>query len=116
MIDTILTALNATGIPFARDAWTEMEPDTEYGVIVMSGVPVTVWADNMPVYQALQGAVYLYTFEGDNEHLELQKVQRALTECGCSYVLTESSYQEDINATMWMWRISIDVSAELAVE
>lgn len=113
ILDNFLTALKATGILFARDAWDDMEPNTNYGVLVIDGKPNCIWGDNRIVYQSVTAKVYLYTF-GDDQS-PIKAVQQVLTDQCASYALTNAVYHEDICGNEWEFTCQVDVTADLAV-
>lgn len=113
ILDNFLTALQGTGILFARDAWDDMTPETNYGVLTIDGKPNCVFGDNRIVFQCIQAKVYLFTFGDDKT--PLMAVQRVLTQNCISFVLTNSVFHEDIMGNEWEFTCQIDVTADLAV-
>lgn len=113
ILDNFLTALKSTGILFARDAWDDMQPDTNYGVLTIDGKPNCIWGDNRIVYQSMTVKVYLYTFGDDLT--DFKKVQQILTDQAASFVLTNSVYHDDIQGNEWEWTCEVEVTADLAV-
>lgn len=113
ILDNLLTALQSTGILFARDAWDDMEPWTNYGVLTIDGKPNCIWGDNHIVFQSVTAKVYLYTF-GDDK-CPIKKVQQVLKNQCVSFVLSNSKYLEDIDGNEWEFTCQVDVTSELAV-
>lgn len=80
MIDKLLEALNATGVPFVRDAWVNM-PAGDYGVIDNVSESY-LWADDRPIFRRTVCSVWLYTRDAGER--QLRAVKDALN--GCSAV------------------------------
>lgn len=104
MFDTILAALESTGIPFRKYAWT-VAPSTDYGVIALESGGDTVWADGHMVGQVLEGSIDLFTRNaGETQFAAVQAALRGVE--GLSWYFNSAQYEEDTKLMHFEWVIS----------
>jgi len=103
MFDTILAALQETGIPFRKYAWT-VAPSTDYGVIALESGGDTVWADGHMVNQTLEGSLDLFTRNAGET--QFAAVQAALNSVGgLSWYFNSAQYEEETKLMHFEWVI-----------
>ncbi len=108
-IDDLIDALSASGIPFQRDAWWDVNnslDNEDYGVVELTGAPVTLWGDNQLIEQHIQGNVVLYVHDGADD--KAKSVQDILKSLDVGFALTGTEYLMAENKNRWMWRFNID--------
>lgn len=107
-VNELIQALSASGIPFTRDAWEDENNDLveqDYGVVELTGSPVTLWGDDEPVEQTIRGNVVLYVRDGaDDKAKAIQDILRAQK---ISFALTGTEYLYTENKNRWTWRFDM---------
>ena len=102
MWETLLTALRATGIPFAEQAW--VGAGNEYGILRLRGAGESVWADGEQQAQASAAAVHLFTRSaGLTQAAEIQQVLRNTN--GLSWRQTDIQYEDNTKLTHYTWEV-----------
>jgi hypothetical protein len=107
----LITALNASGITFVRDTWIDENNDmgrSDYGVVTLTGEPLTLYGDDKLIKQEMNGNVILYVMDGDDA--KAKAVQDILKEyAGLSFRLINSGeFLRDLIANRWIWRFSLE--------
>jgi hypothetical protein len=107
----LITALNASGITFVRDTWIDENNDmgrSDYGVVTLTGEPLTLYGDDKLIKQEMNGNVILYVMDGDDS--KAKAVQDILKEyAGLSFRLINSGeFLRDMIANRWIWRFSLE--------
>ena len=107
----LITALNASGITFVRDTWIDENNDmgrSDYGVVTLTGEPLTLYGDDKLIKQEMNGNVILYGMDGDDS--KAKAVQDILKEyAGLSFRLINSGeFLRDMIANRWIWRFSLE--------
>lgn len=111
-MDEILVALNAalnTGenpIPWAKDAWVDVDVTKSYGVVTMESAPNALWADDEQIAVIYNVFVYLYSVGGRDES-ERDRVNNVLASLDVSYALPAREYVNDLNAIRYTWRVQV---------
>ena len=108
-VDELITALNASGVEFQRDTWFDVNgslDNADYGVVELTGAPVTLWGDDKLIEQNIQGNVILYVRDGEDS--KAKAVQDILKEQSVSFRLTGTEYLTDMNMNRWIWQFSMD--------
>lgn len=108
-IDELITALNASGVEFQRDTWFDVNgslDNVDYGVVELTGAPVTLWGDDKLIEQNIQGNVILYVRDGEDS--KAKAVQDILKEQSVSFRLTGTEYLTDMNMNRWIWQFGMD--------
>lgn len=107
-VNDLILALSASGIQFTRDAWEDETNDLveqDYGVVELTGSPVTLWGDDEPVEQTIRGNVVLYVHDGaDDKAKAIQDILRAQK---ISFALTGTEYLYTENKNRWTWRFDM---------
>ncbi len=109
-IDELVTALSASGVPFTRDAWWDENNQLDgqdYGVVELTGAPVTLWGDDGMIEQNIRGNVVLYVSDGSDA--KAKAVQDILKSRGLSFALTGTSFLMSQHLNRWTWRFDMDV-------
>ena len=105
MFDELLTALQATQIPFAAYAWA-VAPDATYGVLSLDGGAGTLAGDNTIAYQAVSGSVDLYT--KSTSTADAKTVQGVLNDFeGCAWRLNSVQYEDETGFIHFEWIIEL---------
>lgn len=105
-LDTILQALNETGIPFAAYAW-HTAPAGAYGIAALDGAHAPLWADNAFGAHVVEGTVDLFV-PGTGEQ-ERHTVQRALAGIdGLAFELASVQYEDDTRLVHFEWIFRFD--------
>ena len=99
MLDKLESALNATGIPFARFGWKNA-PETENGVWGEDSAG-HFYADNKMDAQTTEGTIDLFTKNADGSGKE--KVQKALDSIECSWHLSSVQFEDDTGLLHYEW-------------
>lgn len=108
-IDELIMALNASGVEFQRDTWFDVNgslDNADYGVVELTGAPVTLWGDDKLIEQNIQGNVILYVRDGEDS--KAKAVQDILQEQSVSFRLTGTEYLTDMNMNRWIWQFGMD--------
>lgn len=106
MFNELVTALKATGIPFAEYAW-DVRPKVNYGTIAIDGAGQHSHADNHTIDQAIEGTVDLFTYDNDRSVIDL--VQNVLdTFDGCAWYLESVQYESDTRLIHWEWVFQLE--------
>lgn len=104
-VDSLVTALNTLdGIAFVRDAWENKAPDN-YGVVEVSGSPMSLWGDDKLQAQIFQLMVHAYVTGNRDDLVAL--VQAKLATSTDWYSLVSHEYAYDINKTHWTWSANV---------
>ena len=109
-IDNLIDALNASGVPFARDVWYDENNQLDgkdYGVVELTGAPVSLWGDDGLVEQNIRGNVVLYVHDGNDG--TAKAVQDILKAQDIGFQLTGTSYLTVQRLTRWIWRFDMSV-------
>jgi hypothetical protein len=105
MYNEFVTALKATGIPFAEYAW-DQRPDQNYGVIAPDGA-LHFFANQKMQNQAPQGTVDLYAYTNDRE--DMAAIQTALNAFdGCAWYLNSVQYEQETRIIHWEWVFTLE--------
>ena len=107
-VHELKSLLEGSGIRFQVDSWEDANNtmgDMDYGVIELTGAPVTVWGDNRIVYQDIQGNVVIYVSDGEVD--KAKRVQEILTTIDLSFALTSTEYLQDQGKRRWTWRFDM---------
>lgn len=109
-MDALITALEASGVPFVRDTWIDENNDmgrSNYGVVTLAGEPVTLYGDDRMIRQEMNGNVILYVMDGDDA--KAKAVQDILKEYpGMTFRLTGSEFLRDLTGNRWTWRFALE--------
>lgn len=106
MFDDLVTALKATGIPFAEYAW-DQRPKVNYGTVAIDGAGESLAADNRIENQPIEGTIDLYTYDNDREGVEL--IQGVLNDMeGCAWYLESVQYENDSRMIHWEWIFQLE--------
>ena len=106
MFDDLLTALKATGIPFAEYAW-DQRPKVNYGVIAIDGAGESMAADNRIVNQSIEGTIDLFTYNNDRDGVD--QIQSVLNDfAGCAWYLESVQYENDSRMIHWEWVFQLE--------
>ena len=109
-IDSLITALEVSGVPFVRDTWIDENNDmgrSNYGVVTLAGEPVTLYGDDRMIRQEMNGNVILYVMDGDDA--KAKAVQDILKEYpGMTFRLTGSEFLRDLTGNRWTWRFALE--------
>ena len=100
MYDTILTALQATGIPFADVAWANA-PAGDYGTLSLSGAYDALWSEDHMLSQTLEAMVHLFTKSNGQE--KLHTIQDVLNGLDISWYLNSIQYEDDTGYMHLEW-------------
>lgn len=101
MLETILEALNATGIPFAAYAWNTA-PSGPYGIVALDGATSHLWASDRFRAHAVEGSVDLFV-PGVGE-AERKLVQAALANIDdLSFEFASAQYEDDTRLVHFEW-------------
>lgn len=101
MLDTLITALNATNIPFVKYGWNT-SPKTDYGVVSIDGSGEVFKADGKNQALAIEGTVDLFT--RDAGETQRQAVQSALNSVdGLSWYLNSTQFESDTRLVHFEW-------------
>lgn len=104
MYSTILTALQATGIPFAEVAWSNA-PSTDYGTFAIDSAYGSHWADGHMRGQTLEGTVHLFAHSPDPARMHV--IQGALNAIdGLSWYLNSVQFEDNTKLMHWEWVVS----------
>ena len=103
--ETLVQALDNTGIPFAEDGWDE-KPAPPYGVYALDGGADTVWAGDQLRERALQGTVDLFT-RGRGRAAKA-KVEEALGAAEISWRFNSQQYEADTRLMHFEWVFEVD--------
>lgn len=107
-VNDLIEALSTSGIPFARDAWWDENnalDGQDYGVVELTGSPVSLWGDDELIEQCIQGNIYLYVADGaDDKAKAVQDIMRAQK---LSFILNKSEYLMAENKNRWTWSFSM---------
>lgn len=109
-IDNLINALCASGVPFVRDIWYDENNQLDgkdYGVVELSGAPVSLWGDGELIEQNARGNVILYVHDGNDS--TAKAVQDILRAQDIGFQLTESRYLPTQRLTRWVWIFNMDV-------
>lgn len=109
-INNLITALSTSGITFQRDAWWDVNnslDNQDYGVVELTGAPVSLWGDDGLVEQNIQGNVVLYVHDGADD--KAKTVQDILKAQGVHFALQSTEYLMNEDKNRWTWRFSLDV-------
>ena len=99
MFDSLLTALNATGIPFEAYGW-DHSPAAPYGVVSIEGTGDVVAGDDQIIHQALRGSIDLYV--GSPDLSWMTTVQSAINGL-VAWRLNSVQHEEDTNLIHYEW-------------
>lgn len=106
MFDDLVTALKATGISIAENAW-DQRPAGNYGVIAIDGAGQTVAADNRIQLQSIEGTVDLFTTT--NDRTDMAKIQKVLNDTdGCAWYLSSVQYEQETHLIHWEWVFQLE--------
>lgn len=105
VIDSLLAALNTTGIEFVLDAWKDKAPD-DYGVLELTGETAAQWADNRMIEQRFRCVVHIYVSGGG--FFWINRVQSVLDAQGLHYAMPAREYLYDIHRVHWSWELWLD--------
>ena len=111
MQQELISALTeGTGIDFVRDAWVDENNNMgrrDYGVVTISGAPLSLWGDDRMLMQQITGNVILYVMDGDDS--KAQSVQNILREYpNLSFRLSGSEFLRDLIANRWTWVFTLE--------
>lgn len=109
-LQDLIDALDDSGVPFVRDTWIDENNDmgrSDYGVVTLTGEPLTLYGDDRLIKQEMNGNVILYVMDGDDA--KAKAVQDILKEYpGLSFRLMGSEFMRDLIASRWTWRFSLE--------
>lgn len=109
-VTNLIDALSTSGITFQRDAWWDVNnslDNQDYGVVELTGAPVSLWGDDGLVEQNIQGNVVLYVHDGADDKAKV--VQEILKAQGASFTLQSVEFLMNDGKNRWIWRFSLDV-------
>lgn len=109
-IDSMIEALSASGVPFARDVWYDENNQLDrkdYGIVELIGAPVSLWGDGELIEQNIRGNVVLYVHDGEDG--TAKAVQDILRTMDIGFQLTGTSYLTTQRLTRWTWQFDKDV-------
>ena len=105
MQQELISALTeGTGIDFVRDAWVDENNDMgrrDYGVVTISGAPLSLWGDDRIIAQSISGEVILYIMDGDDT--KAKAAQDVMISLGVSFRLMRNEFVRDLMANRWTW-------------
>lgn len=99
MLDTLKTALNATGLSFAHFGWSKA-PSGDYGVYSEDGANDLV-ADNVHAERAVEGTVDYFT--RDDTLAAQPVIEAALITAGCAWYLNSVQLENDTGYIHLEW-------------
>lgn len=106
MYNELVTALKATGIPFAEFAW-DRRPNVNYGVVAIDGAGQHEHGDNVTTNQAIEGTVDLFTY--GNDRAEVSTIQSVFDGFeGCSWYLESVQFESDTQLIHWEWVFQLE--------
>ena len=101
MLDTLVTALNATNIPFVKYGWNTA-PSTDYGVVSIEGSGDVFAADGKNQAIAIEGTVDLFTRDaGETQRLAVQSALNGVD--GLSWYLNTTLFEADTKLVHFEW-------------
>lgn len=104
MYETVLEALQLSGIPFAEVAWSKA-PSGDYGTFAIDSAYDPVWADGHAIHQTIEGTVHL--FSKGNGYQNFQLVQSILNQIeSLSWKFNSMQFENDTKLTHWEWVVS----------
>lgn len=110
MQQELISALTeGTGIDFVRDAWVDENNDMgrrDYGVVTISGAPLSLWGDDRIIAQSISGEVILYIMDGDDT--KAKAAQDVMISLGVSFRLMRNEFDRDLMANRWTWSYTMD--------
>lgn len=101
MIDALLAALRATGIPFAYMAWSH-SPDAVYGVVTVSGQTELATDEDSVSEKMLEGYVDVFTRISDGTEMTL--VESCLRDLRLWFTFESVQYEEETGYIHYEWR------------
>ena len=109
-LQDLMDALSESGVPFVRDTWIDENNDmgrNDYGVVALTGEPLTLYGDDRMIKQEMNGNVILYVMDGDDA--KAQAVQEILKGYpGLSFRLAGSEFVRELIANRWTWRFQLE--------
>lgn len=99
MPDALVTALEATGLPFAHHAWSRA-PEGDYGVYTEWG-DNALYADDRHAERATQGSVHYYT--RDPSGAPKQTIEAALDAARAAWYLDMIDFESDTGLIHYEW-------------
>lgn len=101
MLQQLLTALQATQIPFEAYGW-RTAPTGDYGIVSLDGQAGSVGADNRIVEQAPEGTIDFFTKNiATTSPVAIQEAINALDYV--SWALNSVQYETDSGYIHWEW-------------
>lgn len=104
MLKDLIDALNASGIPFVRDAWVDA-PAGDYGVVETQGEPSALWADDQLVCQRINCNVYLYSRDGQDDNPIM--INNVLNNADVYFNLVSREYLYEVNMIRYTWHVTL---------
>lgn len=103
MPDALVTALEATGLPFAHYGWSKA-PKGDYGVYAEWGEN-TLYAGNRHGERVTQGSVHYFTRDSSGSFKDM--IEAALDIAGAAWYLDTIQFEEDTGYIHleWAWEL-----------
>lgn len=106
--NALMTALKATGIPFAEGGWANAPTSGSYGTLSIVSESSSAWASNHSHARAVELACDLFV-RGGNGRAELKLVEGVFDALGVPWYLY-STQNERSNAIMhYEWSVCVEV-------
>ena len=106
MFDALVTALQATRIPFAVDEWAT-RPSTDHGVVALDGTGDSMNGDDEHEQTALTGYVDLYMHTDDST--KRGAVESAIASvCEGAWELNSRQYERQTHLTHYEWVFELE--------
>lgn len=104
VLNQLLDALNATGIPFAAEAWNEKPDGNAYGVVSIGSDAVLMGSDSI-AERISNGTVHLFTFgDGFDAALKVENVLYAHTDV---FRPESRRFVNDFGVLHWQWSFGV---------
>lgn len=102
MFETVLAALQATGIPFEAYGW-DNAPSGTYGVVSLEGQEDSVAGDNRILHQSIRGSIDLFVADiGSTAPKVVQDAINGLV----PWELNSIQYEYDTRLIHYEWRFN----------
>ena len=109
-LQDLIDALSGSGVPFVRDTWIDENNDmgrSDYGVVALSGEPLTLYGDDRMIKQEMNGSVIMYVMDGDDSKAQtVQNILKAYP--GLSFRLAGCDFLREMIANRWTWRFTLE--------
>lgn len=104
LIEDLITALRAVGIPITKYAW-DIRPDTDNIIVSHSSVTSSVYGDDRMIEQAPHGYIDLFSVTDKKDYaMQIQQILNGLE--GIAWRLNVVDYEESTRLMHWQWEFS----------